>query len=155
MGRPFPHSAHLVRMGVLLFAGLLAFVAARRMLVPPGFGRFGHYRPGALDDNRARSPVHAGKAACIACHTDVEDLRQGTPHAALSCEVCHGPQALHADDPAKAKPPRPKAPGLCLGCHQTLLARPKAFKQVDPKEHAGDACLDCHSPHAPGKEEKR
>lgn len=152
MGRAFPHSTHLVRMGLLLAAGLLAFAGIRRALVPKGFGELGHYRTGALADNRDRVPVHAGQGACQGCHGEVQALREGTRHARLSCEGCHGPQGVHAEDPSQAKPPRPAARPLCLRCHQALLARPRGFRQIEPKDHPGEACLDCHSAHAPGKE---
>lgn len=36
----------------------------------------------------------------------------------VGCEVCHGPSAAHAADPAKARTPRPKPDKqVCLGCH--------------------------------------
>ena len=71
MGGLFGHKEHLVRVAALFAAGVLVFVALQSLLVPKGFGGYGHYRAGALDDNRARPLVHAGRGACVECHADV------------------------------------------------------------------------------------
>ena len=146
----FGSAEHLVRVLLLFAAGLLAFLGLRALLVPPGFGAYGHYRAGALDDNRALPVSFAGRAACAECH-DAEPaaLAKGR-HARIGCEACHGALAAHAQDP-EGKPQRPQAPGLCLGCHDRARGRPAGFPQIDPADHAGAAsCTECHSPHEPG-----
>ena len=150
MGDLFRHGGHLIRVAGLFVAGVVAFLALQAFMVPKGFGVYGHYRAGALDDNRARPVVHAGRAACLDCHSDVGDVLAKGKHAAIGCEACHGPHAAHAADPSTAKAVRPDARVLCARCHLASVARPAAFPQVEPAEHAGkEACTSCHTPHSP------
>jgi hypothetical protein len=154
--RAFGHGEHLARVAALFAVGLVAFVVAQRLLVPADFGAYGHYRPGALDDNRAQALVHAGREACAECHADVVEARRGSRHERIACEACHGPQARHAEDNA-VKPPRPEARPLCARCHAALVGRPPFVPQVDLADHAPEdaSCTDCHNAHAPGLGEDR
>lgn len=143
-------AGHLIRMALLFLLGISAFLAARALFVPAGFGRYGHYRAGALDDNRAQPLRYAGRQACGDCHGDVLEARKGSRHERIGCEACHGPLGRHAEDPESAKPVLPDKNGICLHCHLREPARPATFPQVDPAEHAGkDPCGDCHSAHHP------
>ena len=72
---------HLVRMAGLFAVGISAFLVLRAVMVPAGFGVYGHFRAGALDDDRARPVRYAGHAACEDCHADVVEARQGSRHA--------------------------------------------------------------------------
>jgi hypothetical protein len=143
---------HLVRMAGLFVVGLVVFLLVRAAFVPKDFGEYGHYRAGALDDNRDRPLVYAGGTACEACHSDVADTRKGSKHAGIGCETCHGPQAQHAgaDDPGTFKPKRPDPKTICLMCHLENAAKPAKFPQVNPKDHGdGQPCASCHKPHRP------
>ena len=143
---------HLVRVAVLFLGGFVVFLVLRSLLVPAGFGEFGHYRAGALKDNMDRPLVYAGRSACETCHSDVADSRKGSKHEGIACESCHGPQAKHAnaDDPAKFKPKRPDPKTICLVCHLENIAKPAKFPQVNPKDHGdGQPCVSCHKPHHP------
>lgn len=71
----FKDANHLIRLAAIFAIGTLLFVVVRAQMVPDDFGRYGHYRAGAIDDERARTPVHAGQAACAGCHPDVVELR--------------------------------------------------------------------------------
>ena len=145
----FKDAEHLFRVAALFVAGLVAFFVAQRLLVPEGFGTLGHYRAGALADNRSRPIAFAGRAACADCHSDVAEAKGRGRHAGASCEACHGPLARHAADP-EVKPARPDGRALCLRCHAVLVGRPAGFPQVDADEHAGEsACIECHSAHDP------
>ncbi|MGC8760590.1 MAG: cytochrome c3 family protein [Bryobacteraceae bacterium] len=141
---------HLIAPAGVFVAGLLLFLAVRSVVVPPSFGRYGHYRAAALDEIRARPLQYAGRAACANCHAvEATTLGQGR-HAPVSCEACHGPAAAHVEDPGATKPLRPDAAALCAGCHEADAAKPPWFRQVNTKEHmAGMACGDCHQPHSP------
>lgn len=151
MGRLFGHREHLVRVAALFLAGIVVFVVLQALLVPEGFGLYGHYRAGALDDSREHPVVYAGRAACLDCHPDAAEAAKGSGHAAVHCEACHGPLARHAEDPTTAAAERPDAAALCARCHQQNVARPASFPQVDFAEHAGDeACNSCHVAHHPG-----
>lgn len=148
----FKDKEHLFRVAALFVAGFFLFLVARAILVPKGFGEYGHYRAGALDDNRSRPLTFAGRAACESCHSDVAETRKGSKHDGIGCETCHGAQALHAADPAdeKHKPKRPDPKVLCLMCHLENVAKPAKFPQINPKEHGdGQPCNSCHKPHHP------
>jgi hypothetical protein len=148
----FKDREHLFRLGGLAVAGVLVFLLVQALLVPKGFGVYGHFRAGALDDNRVRKASFAGRTTCEACHSDVVDARKGGKHAGIGCEACHGPLASHAeaDDPAATKPARPDAT-LCPICHTANVAKPEGFPQVDLKSHGeGGSCLSCHQAHQPG-----
>ncbi len=147
---------HLVRMAGLFGAGIVAFFILQALLVPKGFGEFGHYRAGALDDNRARPISFAGRAACLDCHGDQGDVLKGGKHAGLGCEACHGALAAHAEDPSAHKGFKPEIGTLCVRCHLANVAKPAKFPQIEPKEHFdGGPCGGCHDPHAPDKEPKK
>ena len=150
MKEMFKDREHLFRMAALFLGGLILFLIARAALVPKGFGEYGHYRPDALKENAARPIAFAGHKACEECHEDVVEARKGSRHATVHCESCHGPLAKHAEDPAALVPERPDRRTICLVCHRAEPAKPAAFPQVDPREHAGEsACDECHSAHHP------
>ena len=156
MNRFLKDKEHLFRMAALFAAGAVLFLIVRAVLVPKGFGLYGHYRAGALADNRVRAPRFAGRAACIECHTDERDALKGGKHAGVGCEACHGALAKHAEDPSASKAVKPDPKTICFTCHLTNVAKPKKFPQMDPKNHFdGGACNGCHSPHAPDKEPKK
>jgi len=152
----FRHKGHLVRVAVLFAAGILVFLGLQALLVPRGFGAYGHYRAGALDDNRARPLAHAGRAACLDCHADVWETLQKGRHGQVRCEACHGPLARHAEDPSLGKAVKPDPKTLCVRCHQQSVARPAKFPQIDAASHAGgEACTSCHKAHDPLDEAAR
>jgi predicted CXXCH cytochrome family protein len=141
---------HLIRLVLLFGAGTLLFLGVRAVMVPPGFGEYGHFRPGALDDNAAREPLYAGRERCVECHDEVVKKKAADKHAGVGCESCHGPLAAHANDPDAVKPELPKVATLCVRCHSAVQSRPATFPQVEPKSHSeGSPCNDCHDPHAP------
>lgn len=141
---------HLFRMVALFAVGVAAFLAFRHFMVPEGFGTLGgHYRAGALEDNMARPVAFAGRSACVECHSEIPEMQQGSRHAGIDCEACHGPLAIHASDPEQL-PVRPDPATVCLVCHVANAAKPKAFPQIDPATHMdGGPCNECHSPHHP------
>ena len=148
----FRDSGHLVRPALVLLAGLGIFMVVRATVVPKGFGKYGHYRPAALDLIRNHPLSYAGQEQCVLCHDAEAATRAAGKHAHVSCEACHGPQAQHAgaDDPAAHKPPLPDVATLCARCHEKDAAKPKWFPQVATAEHSGGApCDACHQPHNP------
>ena len=143
-------AAHLIRLLGLLVLGVVGFIVVRQQVVPAGFGKYGHFRAGALDDVRSRPIVYAGRDVCVACHEDQAKALVSSRHARIGCESCHGPAARHAQDPTAAKPALPDTGILCGHCHELSSARPKFVPQVVSKEHAGgEACKGCHQPHSP------
>ena len=143
-------AGHLIRPALVLLAGLAVFLAVRSAIVPKAFGQYGHYRPGALALVRQRPIVYAGQDTCLLCHDDEGKARAAGKHAHVACEACHGPLALHADDPAAHVPQLPDVANLCRLCHEKDAAKPRAFPQVVTAEHSGGvACNQCHQPHNP------
>ena len=141
---------HLLRVAVLMALGLVVFLVVRHFIVPRDFGRYGHFRAGALDDIRAHPIKFAGREACEACHSDVAEVKSKGVHAKLGCEGCHGPLARHAEDPTSVVPKLPDTAVLCVRCHEANSARPKNFPQIVAADHAnGLPCNTCHKPHSP------
>ena len=131
----------------LLIGGL---VLARYMLVPPTFGKLGHYRAAAIDSVVAQPIHYAGQQVCIECHDDIGETKVTSRHRTVTCEVCHGPAAVHADDPDEAQPPAPRERGYCPLCHGYNASRPTGFPQIDPMAHNPvKPCIACHDPHQP------
>ena len=152
MNRIFRDWAHLIRPALVLLAGIGIFMVVRAAVIPKGFGKYGHYRPAALDAIRAKPIAYAGQDTCVLCHDDQAKARAAGRHAHVSCESCHGPQAKHAqsDEPAKLKPTLPDVANLCRRCHEKDAAKPAGFPQVVTAEHSGGAlCNSCHQPHNP------
>lgn len=159
MRRPLlENKEHLVRMAGLFAAGLVVFLVMQALLVPEGFGVYGHFRAGALEDNRKRALTYAGRASCSECHSDEAARVGGGKHASVGCESCHGPLAPHAEDASAQKAERPDGRTLCLRCHTANVAKPGRFPQVLPKEHSPESpCIECHPAHSPdlGEESAR
>jgi predicted CXXCH cytochrome family protein len=149
MGGRFQHYNHVIRVASLFIGGFALFLILRTTLIPADFGVLGFYRAGALDDARAVPIRHAGQDVCVACHTDIDELRQAARHARVSCEACHGPAAAHTEN-LELKPTIADARPLCVRCHAANTGKPAFVPQIVPVEHAGDlACTDCHNPHNP------
>jgi uncharacterized CHY-type Zn-finger protein len=144
------NTEHLSRVVLLLAIGVIAFLLVRRAVVPAEFGKWGHFRPGAMDDVRARQVKFAGREACEACHSDQVEAKSKGKHANVGCEACHGPLARHAEDPGSVVPQLPDTAVLCARCHEANSAKPKGFPQVITAEHSsGLPCNTCHKPHNP------
>ncbi len=142
---------HLLRMVGLFVIGTALFLVVRAILVPADFGELGHFRTGAIDDMAAFQPVFAGRQACAECHGEIAAAAAGDRHARVGCESCHGALGAHARQPDVAAAPAALEPvALCASCHAANPSRPAGHPQVEPEEHSeGNACTECHDPHAP------
>ncbi|MEK6629561.1 MAG: multiheme c-type cytochrome, partial [Acidobacteriota bacterium] len=142
---------HVFRMAGLFAVGIGAFLVLRALYVPGDFGTFGHYRPAALEANRAVAAKLAGRASCETCHTEIVEARKDSKHGGVGCEACHGPLARHASgDDQAPKPVKPDAARLCLTCHRADASKPRTFKQIVPANHyPGEVCTSCHNAHKP------
>ncbi len=150
MNRIFRDGAHLIRPALVLLAALGVFMVVRAAVVPKGFGKYGHYRPGALELVRSRPLSYAGQDTCVLCHEDQAKVRAAGRHAHIACEACHGPLAKHANDPGALKPTLPDVANLCRRCHEKDAAKPAFLPQVATAEHSGGVvCTTCHVPHNP------
>lgn len=145
---PFPDQIkRLIAIFALLAVGWLML---RDRLVPDTFGELGHYRAVAVDSIRALPVSYLGSVVCGECHVEEAELRSASYHRDLSCEICHGPGALHLEDPAANQLKPPQERGLCTVCHAYNSSRPTGFPQIDPLVHNPvDPCSNCHNPHDP------
>jgi hypothetical protein len=154
MAQVLSDAKHLVRLALLFLAGFLLFLAIRAFFVPAGFGEFGHFRTGTLQDVRNNTPLHfGGRASCgeADCHEDVTAALATDSHARVGCESCHGALAAHAADPEIAKAAELDEIDLCSRCHALNPARPEGYtRQVDIEVHREEsACSECHDAHEP------
>lgn len=150
MRRLVQNKEHLVRMAGLFAVGIAVFLVLQALLVPEGFGVYGHFRAGALEDNRAHPLTYAGRASCGECHSDAAEAVRAGKHGPVACEACHGPLARHAADASAQKAERPDGRGICLRCHAANVAKPTSFPQVEVNEHSPEgSCLECHPAHSP------
>ncbi|MBL8231618.1 MAG: hypothetical protein JNL98_24185 [Bryobacterales bacterium] len=150
MSNNLRESGHLIRLAAVLAVAVVGFLVLRAAVIPPEFGKYGHYRPGALEDNQKRAIQYAGQADCLSCHEEQAKQRSAGKHAKVSCEACHGPLAKHTEDPQANKPQLPQGATLCASCHEKDAAKPKWFPQVVTAEHnTGMACNSCHQAHQP------
>ena len=146
----FKDTEHLVRLIVVMLVALAGFLVLRAAVIPKSFGEYGHFRGDALKEISTRTPAYAGHEACESCHVDVVDVKKTGRHANLHCEICHGPQGKHAEDPTSGKPPLPNVTVLCTRCHEANSAKPGFVPQVATAEHSGGVdCQTCHQPHHP------
>jgi hypothetical protein len=140
-------ATRLIIVFALLTGGL---VSARHFLLPKTFGERGHYRAAAVTAIQAKPIKYAGRDACSTCHADIFEVHLKNKHQTVSCEVCHGPGAAHADSPVDVQLPKPNKRAGCPLCHRYDPSRPTGFPQIDPQTHNPvKPCITCHNPHQP------
>lgn len=141
----------VVRLGALAVVAIGGLLYVRHRFVPATFGELGHYRAAAVEAVSQRKIQYAGAAQCAECHDDVAARKAASYHRTLSCEICHGPAARHAEDPEAQKPIVPRERGAaCLYCHEYLPSRPTGFPQIIERLHNPvKPCIECHNPHDP------
>lgn len=107
-------------------------------------------------------PSYVGEETCQACHEDIYNVFQKSPHAAIdkqarrgwqgkACEACHGPGSVHVESVAAAdiknpaKLPAAETDRICLSCH---LNQPTHVGRIQ-SGHARNqvSCVSCHSVH--------
>lgn len=140
----------LKRVSIPIVIVIVAFVAARRLLVPSDFGIYGHYRASAVDEIASQEIKYIGHTVCIDCHDDVFEKVKMSYHRNVMCEVCHGPAAAHTEDPDGNQLQAPTQRGYCPLCHEYLPPRPTGFPQIVSDSHNPQkACIGCHDAHDP------
>jgi hypothetical protein len=140
----------VTRLTIILIFLIAAFIFLRSMLVPSDFGKYGHYRASAIDEITSLEIKYAGHVICYECHDDVVDFKNEGYHKKVSCEVCHGPAALHIDDPEAFVLEAPRERDNCPLCHEYIPSRPTGFPQIVSASHNPmKPCISCHDPHDP------
>lgn len=138
------------RLSILIILLLGLFVVVRSLLVPPDFGKYGHFRASAVDEIAAQEIQYAGHAICTDCHDDVVEVKAKGYHKTVNCEVCHGPAAAHTEDPEAVELQAPRGRGYCPLCHEYFPSRPTGFPQIVSASHNPmKSCITCHNPHDP------
>lgn len=144
---------HLAILVILLGCFFLLALSAKFYLTDPSFYRFGNYRADAVPELASGTPLFRGGEYCRTCHSDGFAFGSGIAHSSVQCEVCHGTDPGHPDNPEMSVPA--ETIKLCTNCHQAMPARPAGHPQILMAEHpspdeAGMQCHSCHDPHSPG-----
>jgi DmsE family decaheme c-type cytochrome len=109
--------------------------------------------------------AYAGSAACSACHEDIFNAFQKSPHARVdadkwrgfagnACEACHGPGQKHTETVAAedirqpAKLPPAAADKICMSCHLNQPGHVGRLTNSHAKNQV--SCVSCHKIHADG-----
>ncbi len=156
------HNSHVKRIigGLVVFA-VLGFIV-KIIMTPGSFGKYGHYRADAIQEEAGVEIRHWTNASCLSCHAHEANYHANGNHKTISCEFCHGPYADHVAD-GKKTGTLPVKTGdeikvLCLRCHnKAIKARPgDVIKTVVMPDHlkkqnvkVTHACNQCHYVHAP------
>ncbi|MBF0274538.1 MAG: hypothetical protein HQK84_04830 [Nitrospinae bacterium] len=151
-------TSHVKRVFILLLIIIIAGVIVRSMLIPESFGKYGHYRGNALQEEAAREVTFSEQEKCSSseCHEMNFLIKDKGKHKPVVCENCHGAFAFHPEekraDPNKFTINRDRS--LCLTCHRKEPARPKDFPMIVELEHYVEGgekppCISCHDPHSP------
>lgn len=111
------------------------------------------------------APGYAGSEACQACHEDIYNAFQKSPHETIesgkrwgfkgrACESCHGPAQKHAESAAAEDIRNPgklaaaAADKICLGCHLNQPTQVGRLQSSHMKDRV--SCTACHKVHANG-----
>jgi hypothetical protein len=152
------------------------FLVIRTLLIPKSFGKFGHYRADAIDEQALLPLRYAGRKACLKCHENMVNEVANGFHSSLSCEGCHGPSYRHAifsgqadtaSLPDSLRVTRPSGRAYCARCHDQNAARFKLIADssglvkvkmiveqehnhfINPETNEIIHCAECHYPHSP------
>jgi hypothetical protein len=138
---------HIVVPAVAL---VVIYLVVRQLLIPHGFGLWGHYRAPSAVQNAELPMKYAGSEACADCHNEIVSSKKTGYHRGVACETCHGAAYAHTQDQEKHKPQINRARPACLICHEYLSSRPTGFPQVVADSHNPlKQCIACHRPHDP------
>lgn len=166
---------HIKRLIISFAVFLLLFIVVQQILKPSSFGKYGHYRADAIQEDAMKKSHYAGSAQCVNCHDEQHTDKALGFHAQLNCEVCHGPglkHAMYADKFKDGNLPdslllyKPDKRKDCAVCHELNAARTKILfdtinksmvHQVNTLEHnlvnkrtnEKLECIECHNPHQP------
>jgi hypothetical protein len=152
------------RLSRVALPAAVVLAAALSFLFCRGAGRtFGRCPAGAEEDPAPEAAEEADplgvNAACYVCHVTFvkEELSKVHLEGKVTCIVCHGLSAAHANDEyVGATPPdvgftRDQVEPLCLRCHVThdvparkVLTR---FLERGLPAKSAPACTDCHGNH--------
>ena len=164
----------------LLLVGV-GYAVVRGAMVPDSFGKNGHYRAEALQEERDMPRRLVSASECLDCHTETAKVYSESGHKEVHCSKCHDKLLAHFDACTKAFA-EAKAAGTdtsqvkcltegikrlaikpaCVRCHKEMVGRPKDFKVINVNAHLEEmeadepdslkVCLQCHLGHNPAEE---
>ena len=139
---------HIVRLLLLIAAGVIVTLIAIPLLTVKSFYQFGHYRGDSVPEIAALAPAYQTAGYCKDCHGERHAQWSASNHKSVTCEICHGAAQGH---PEKGKLPIPSdTVKLCTLCHEAMTGRPRTQPQIQVAQHsAGQKCTACHNPHSP------
>jgi hypothetical protein len=135
----------LIILTILAIAGVAYVYSA----IPPKYIDRDLHKRLTVERESERELSFAGGAVCAECHDEAYEAVNGSYHADVSCEVCHGPAYAHTED-EELTPSAPRERKLCPLCHLYDPARPTGFPQINPVTHNPmEPCINCHDAHDP------
>jgi predicted CXXCH cytochrome family protein len=91
-----------------------------------------------------------GKSRCTSCHdphgSDKRGMLYNRVHAPVAKQMCN--QCHEAPNSPKKFQPKVAGAELCRGCHAQKMTDMLDKSRVHVAVVEGDACLNCHNPHA-------
>jgi DmsE family decaheme c-type cytochrome len=111
----------------------------------------------------AEAAQYVGADTCKACHEDLYNQMQRTPHfkmkflpehkgEGVDCEACHGPGSAHVEGGGDVSKiisfktlTAQQASARCMSCHTYGNERANFTRSAHQTNDVG--CTDCHSPH--------
>jgi len=140
----------LVRLLVVFAALIVGTIVVVKFVIPPEMKDVDLQHAEYVKRENVKPIQYAGAVACADCHDEIVTEKRGGYHRDLSCETCHGPAAMHTEDPDNIKPPAPRDRKFCPVCHTFNPSRPRGFPMINPVAHNPmKACYTCHNPHDP------
>jgi len=160
---------HIVRLTLLIVAGVVLAYAAKQFFTDDSFYLYGHYRGKSVADIAADKPKFNIPKSCEQCHAAQYAEWSGSVHnnpdagKVVKCEVCHGAASdrdikspyvnasTGKDHPNGLKMTIPaETAKLCTLCHEKMPGRPVQQRQIVVATHAGtQQCSACHNSHTP------
>jgi DmsE family decaheme c-type cytochrome len=109
--------------------------------------------------------TYVGSQVCQACHEDIFNGFQKSPHFVVegekkrgwdgkACESCHGPASKHAESADAAQIRNPgklvaaQADRICMGCHLNSPTHISRLQSSHAKNNV--SCVGCHAVHKNG-----
>lgn len=140
---------HIVRLLILLVAGVALGLIARWYFTDPSFYRYGYYRADSVAELASQEAAFKTARYCQSCHTERHAQWSAANHKTVTCETCHGAAQDHPQKKGKLPIPADTVK-LCTLCHEAMPGRPRVQPQIVVAQHAGgQQCIACHNPHAP------
>ena len=68
------YNTHVIRIVVVLLVAGVVGIGVRALMVPESFGKYGHYRADAIQDEMNREIRNGTNVSCMACHPYIKEM---------------------------------------------------------------------------------